>query len=135
MYLLDTNIILETRKAHPHDSVAAWLKTVADGDLCISAFSFGKIQMDIEVIRKQDSNEANEFEQWTRLLSRKYKVLLMDAQTFMVVAKLTYSFDELNEDAMIAATAIRYKLPVVTRNTLNFKDFNVDVLNPFEYAG
>ena len=39
------------------------------------------------------------------------------------------------EDAMIAATAKLHKLTVVTRNVGDFSNFDVEVLNPFEYQG
>ena len=39
--------------------------------------------------------------------------------------------DTVNEDAMIAATALVHKLTVVTRNVGDFKRFGVPMLNPF----
>lgn len=35
--------------------------------------------------------------------------------------------------AIIAATARVHRLTVVTRNTRNFANFSVDLLNPFDY--
>jgi predicted nucleic acid-binding protein len=39
--------------------------------------------------------------------------------------------DTVNEDAMIAATAIVCKLIVVTRNVNDFERFGVKIINPF----
>jgi predicted nucleic acid-binding protein len=39
--------------------------------------------------------------------------------------------DTVYEDAMIAATALRHKLTVVTRNVRDFERFNVPIFNPF----
>ena len=39
--------------------------------------------------------------------------------------------DALYEDSMIAATAAVHKLTVVTRNTADFANFDVMLLNPF----
>ena len=39
--------------------------------------------------------------------------------------------DDFYEDAMVAATAIRHELTVVTRNVRDFRDFEVPVFNPF----
>ena len=42
--------------------------------------------------------------------------------------------DTLYEDAMIAATALRHGLTIVTRNTADLAPFGVRVLNSFEEA-
>jgi len=56
----------------------------------------------------------------------------MDAATFRLWAKLMHRHSgALIEDAMIAATARVHGLQVVTRNVSDFKDFGVEVLNPY----
>ncbi|WP_444813240.1 PIN domain-containing protein [Variovorax saccharolyticus] len=44
MYLLDTNVISELRRPRPHGAVLAWLQSVPDSDLHVSAVSLGEIQ-------------------------------------------------------------------------------------------
>jgi hypothetical protein len=57
----------------------------------------------------------------------------MDAATFRTSAKLMHRrSDDLFEDAMIAATARVYGLTVVTRNVKDFREFGVELLNPYE---
>ena len=57
----------------------------------------------------------------------------MDAETFRVWARLMHRRSEtLYEDAMIAATAKRHDLIVVTRNVGDFAHFDVETFNPFE---
>lgn len=57
----------------------------------------------------------------------------MDAATFREWARLMHrQSDTVYEDAMIAATARRHHLTVVTRNTRDFVRFEVELLNPFK---
>ena len=44
MYLLDTNVISELRKARPHGAVVAWVTQAADEELHLSAVTLGELQ-------------------------------------------------------------------------------------------
>ncbi len=132
MYLLDTNVVSELRKIRPRVAVVAWLETVADEDIHLSAVTLGEIQIGIELTREQDSFKAAEIEAWADQVAATYNVLMMDAATFRVWAKLMHrQSDTVYEDAMIAATAKVNHLSVVTRNVGDFKRFNDPVFNPF----
>ena len=57
----------------------------------------------------------------------------MDAPVFREWARLMHTkSNTITEDAMIAATAIVYRLMVVTRNVIDFDQFGVEIHNPFE---
>lgn len=133
MYLLDTNVVSELRKRKPHGAVLAWLDSVEDANLFISAVTIGEIQAGIEVTREQDEAKAAELEAWLDVLASAYNVLPMDAVTFREWRRLTHrKSDTLLEDALIAATARQHKLTVVTRNVADFKALGVKVLDPFK---
>ena len=132
MFLLDTNIVSETRKTRPHGAVVSWLDSIAETDLFISAVTLGEIQAGIEITREQNADKAAEIEEWANHLAASHNVLPMDAATFRLWAKLMHrQSNTLNEDAMIAATALVHKLTVVTRNVRDFKRFHVPLFNPF----
>ena len=133
MYLLDTNVVSELRKPKPHGAVLAWLKSVDDSHLNISAVTLGEIQVGIELTREQDAAKAAEIESWLELVAASYNVLPMDASAFRDWAKLMHrQSDKLYEDAMIAATAKAHGLQVVSRNVADFKALGLTVFNPFE---
>ena len=106
MYLLDTNVVSELRRVRPHGAVVAWLKSVSDEDLHVSAVTIGEVQAGVEIAREQDQDKAAEIEAWLDRVAETYNILSMDARTFRVWARLMYGkSNRLIEDAMIAATA------------------------------
>jgi|SRR5579862_446511 len=134
MYLLDTNIVSELRKPRPHGAVVAWLRSLDQRDLYVSAVTLGELQAGIEIARELDPAKAAEIEAWVDRVSAIWNVLPMDAATFRMSARLMHRrSDDLLEDAMIAATARVHGLQIVTRNVRDFKDFGVKIFNPFAY--
>ena len=134
MYLLDTNVISETRKVTPHGGVMAWLRSRKDEKVFLPAVVFGEIQTGVEKTRRQDPQKAIEIEDWILRLLAAFDVIPMTAIEFREWARLMNKrSDDLTRDAMIAATAKVHRLTVVTRNTKNFRHFGVETLNPFLY--
>ena len=132
MFVLDTNVVSELRKPKPHGGVMAWLESVDDTKLYLSAVTLGEIQASLEITREQDATKAVEIEAWLELVAASYNVLPMDAAAFRRWARLMHrTSNTLYEDAMIAATADVHGLTVVTRNVADFKSFGVTLLNPF----
>jgi len=134
-YLLDTNVVSELRKQRPHGGVVAWLESIEDAQLYLSAVTLGEIQAGIELTREQKPDKAEEIEAWLELVADAYNVLPMDVATFRSWARLMHrKSDTLYEDAMIAATAKVHGLTVVTRNVSDFNALGIEVLNPFALA-
>ena len=135
MYLLDTNVVSELRKPRPHGAVVAWLESVDDATLFLSAVTLGEIQAGVELTREQDPTKAAEIEAWLALVAAAYNVLPMDGAALRDWARLMHrKSDTLYEDAMIAAVARVNGLTVVTRNVADFKALGVEVFNPFGNA-
>jgi predicted nucleic acid-binding protein len=136
VFLLDTNVVSELRKPKPHGAVVAWLESVDDAHLFLSAVTLGEIQAGIELTREQDAAKASEIEAWLAQVASAYNILPMDAAAFRCWAKLMHrKSDTLYEDAMIAATALVHGLTVVTRNTADYKAIGIETFNPFQCWG
>ena len=134
-YLLDTNVVSELRKPRPHGGVVAWLESLDDAQLYVSAVTLGEIQAGIEMTREQDPVKAQQLEDWLALMAGAYNVLPMDAAAFTAWARLMHrKSDTLYEDAMIAAAAKVHGLTIATRNVADFQALGLEVLNPFSQA-
>ncbi len=133
MYLLDTNIVSESRKPKPHGGVTAWLAAQEAATLYISAMTIGEVQRGIEMTRTQDAGKTAEIEAWIEQVMVSGQVLPLDAAVCREWARLMHGkSDTLTEDAFIAATALVHRLTVATRNVRAFKSLGVNTINPFE---
>ena len=133
MFLLDTNIVSESRKPRPHGGVMAWLAAQEAATLYISALMIGELQRGIELTRAQDAAKADEIEGWLEQVVTSGQVLPLDAAVCREWARLMHGrSNTLAEDAFIAATAKVHRLTVATRTVRDFKALGVKTLNPFE---
>jgi predicted nucleic acid-binding protein len=134
MYLFDTSIISETRKPRPHPAVLAWIRTIREGDIFLSAVTLGELQKCVELTRRQSPQKAEEISAWIDKIASAFEILAADEAVFREWARMLKGRKEPKwEDGLIAATARVHHLIVVTRNVKDFEEF-VEVLNPFEYA-
>jgi predicted nucleic acid-binding protein len=115
--------------------VIAWLQSVPDNELFISALTLGELQAGVERTKRQNTEKAASIEAWIDQIAEAYEVIPMDAPTFREWARLMEGkSDQLFEDAMIAATARIRRLTVATRNTRDFESLSVKLINPFDWT-
>ncbi len=134
MYVVDTNVVSELRRHRPHGGVVAWLKSVPETQLHLSAATIGEIQIGIEITPESDHDRAEGLEKWLDEVVASWRVLPLDGATFRTYARLMHRRSQkLTGDALIAATALNHGCIVVTRDVHDFGTLGVTTLNPFEY--
>lgn len=135
MFLLDTNVVSESRKQKPHGGVMVWFAHQEAHTLFISAITIAELQRGVEKTRQQDKLKAARIESWLEQIIASGQLLALDAAVCRQWAKLMHGkSDTLAEDGFIAATALVHRLTVVTRNVRDFKALGVATLNPFQKA-
>ena len=112
MFLLDTNVVSESRRGRRGDpGVVAWSTSVAITDLYNSALVLGELRKGIAMSRRrQDYVQAENLDSWLRGLIQVFgnRILPIDA-----------------------ATAKVHNLTLVTRNISHVQRLGADLLNPF----
>lgn len=130
MYLLDTNVISELRKAGSNKAnlnVIKWAKDKPTTSLFISSITI------LEIERK-DPKQAAIYRTWLNshvLKAFSDRVLPFDTSVALKCAQLHISNPKSERDAMIAATSIIHGLTLVTRNEKNFKHIDIELINPW----
>ena len=138
MFLLDTNIISELRKAKSgkaDKNVVAWANSVSATSLYLSVITILELETDILLIERRDSVQGAVLRTWLNthvLPAFSERIIAIDTAVAQCCAKLHVPDLRSDRDAMIAATAIVHGMTVVTRNVDDFKPTGVEILNPWE---
>jgi predicted nucleic acid-binding protein len=134
MYLLDTVVLSELRKRQRNANVVAWIGSVADADLYVSAATIVEIEFGIERQRKHDTAFAETLAAWLDTMLRVYgdRVLPITVQIARRWGRLVAEIGNRDLDVAIAATALEEGLTVITRNVSHFARTGVPTLNPFD---
>lgn len=138
MYLLDTNLVSELRKAKSGKAdpgVTAWSASVTPASLFLSAISILELETGVLLVERRDAQQGALLRTWLDqhvLPAFADRILPVDTAVAQHCARLHVP-DPLGErDALIAATALVHGLTVVTRNVSDFEPTGVSLLNPWD---
>ena len=135
MFLLDTNVVSELRKAQADPAVVAWARNVPAYKLYISAITLLEIETGILRLERRDPEQAAPLRNWLEthvIPAFAGRVLSVDANIARRCARLHVPDRSNESDALIAATALVHDMTVVTRNTKDFAFSGVPLFNPWE---
>jgi len=133
MYLLDTGIVLELRKAKTGQTdpgLAAWAGGIARQKLFISALNLLEIENAAARLGRKDRSAGLAVREWIdshAMPAFEGRVLPVDANVVRRRAQLPYAN---TRDGLLAATALEHGLTFVTRRVSAFRAGRVKLLNP-----
>ena len=135
MYLLDTVVLSELRRRKPNSNVIAWIDSVAEFDLFLSAITCTEIESGIERQRQSNAPFAEELAYWFEMILRLYgdRILPLSIPIARRWGRLNATLNNRFFDLAIAATALEHRLTVVTRNVTDFAPAGVPTLDPFAW--
>lgn len=136
-YLLDTCVIAEYKKPVPDRKVIGWLDAQIEESLFLSVLTVGEIEKGI--VRLPASRRRTDLENFLDALLIRFdrRVISLDTAILRRWARLTGVLEIKGRvlpviDSLLAATALEYDLTIVTRNTSDFDDTDVEILNIWE---
>ena len=133
-YLLDTNVLSETRKRQPAAGVVEWIAATPDQQLRVSVLTLGEIEQGIARVRgRGDRQQVSALERWLQDVEAGFedRVLPVTLPVAAAWGRQQYAQPLPVIDALIAATARVHYMTVVTRNVKGFELAGFQVLNPF----
>ena len=136
MYLLDTNVVSELRRAaKAHASVRAWARPLPAASLYLSAISILELEIGVLLMERRDRKQGGILRAWMDghvLPTFAGRILAIDTAVAQRGAALQVPDPRSDHDALIAATALIHGMTVVTRNVNHFQAMGASVVNPWQ---
>ena len=138
MFILDTNVVSELRKAHSGKAdrrVLAWAQDQDASQLFISAITVMELELGVLSIERRDTAQGALLRAWLneRVLPEfASRTLPIDTAVALRCAQLRVPDRRGERDALIAATALVHGMAVATRNVADFQGAKVKWVNPWE---
>ncbi len=133
-FLLDTNVVSETRRRTPDRNVLAWFDDTDQQALYISVLTIGELTKGIARRRRGDPRSAAGLEHWLRGIEELFsdRVIPIDTSIATAWCNLDAGRPIPVIDSLLAATAKVRGFTLVTRNVKDIEPTGVACLNPWD---
>ena len=141
MYLLDTNIISESRKlgtSRVDPRAARWFDRVDVETTFVAAMTIFELERGVRQMERRDAAQGSVLRRWLDdqvMATYEHRTLPLSRAVALICAGLHIPDPKSERDAWIAATAIDADLTLASRNTGDFASMGVGLINPFEDEG
>lgn len=140
-YLLDTCVLCEYVKKKPNERVIQWLDEQQEASLFISVLSIGEIKKGIIKIQYQQPQRYQKLTVWLQTVELRFskRIINLDYNIVNCWAKICGQSEAKGQklpimDSLIAATAYKQNLIIVTRNVTDFQFSSVQVFSPWDFS-
>jgi hypothetical protein len=135
-YLLDTNVVSETRRRRPDPNVLRWISGVDERRFYLSAFTPAEIRKGIVKLGRDHRVATYEAHLKELRLQFAGRILPLDDDVLDRWGQITGAAEARGHglsaiDALFAATALHHDLVLVTRNTRHLRNAGVRLFNPW----
>ncbi len=134
--LLDTCALSELTRSPPNPGVVRAVDSLGNDSLFLSVLSLGEIAKGIELL--DQGRRRNQLVLWLASLEKHYadRILGVDPEIAQIWGELSAAAQQRGRtvgaiDGLIAATARRHGLHVMTRNEADFEPTGALILNPW----
>lgn len=137
MFLLDTNVVSELRKARAgkaDKNVAAWAAAKPAASMFVSMITIQELEIGVRLAERRDPAAGAVLRRWLEehaLPAFAERTVPVDTAVARCSAALHVPDPRPVRDALIAATALVHGMSVVTRNVADFMPTGAVVVNPW----
>ncbi|WP_263351444.1 type II toxin-antitoxin system VapC family toxin [Acidicapsa acidisoli] len=130
-YLLDTNVLSETRKRQADERVISFLSETEPTAIYISVLTLGELRKGVARKNQTDPESAKRIGSWVEGLELSFadRILGIDTTVAKLWGELSAQRPRPVVDTLLAATAMAHELTLVTRNGIDVQDIPVPVLD------
>ena len=136
MFILDTNVISELRHGKPNQSseVRQWAAGQTTNRIFLSAITILELEQGILALERRTPPQGSALRIWLTAVQDAFagRTLSFTGRSATICASLHVPNPRSERDAMIAATALEHGFTIVTRNTQDFVNTGVTLLNPWQ---
>lgn len=140
IYLLDTNVVSELRKAKAgkaNANVAAWAAQGLPYSQFISVVTLHELELGVLLMERRDAAQGKLLRAWLNervVPAFEGRIVPIDADIARRSAALHVPDPRPERDAFIAATALVRGMTMVTRNVADFAPMGVKLVDPWAGA-
>lgn len=138
--LVDTCVLSEVQRRQGNPLVRERFESIADEDVFLSVLTVGELRKGIDKLKA--SAKKRSLTAWfdQLVLTARDRILPIDTETAIIWGDVSAKAERKGKpipsvDGLLAATALRHGLHLMTRNVVDFEATGVMLVNPWEDSG